>query len=349
MQDTTRFSKVEDVILITENFTPEYKEIQSVLKDYFSFKKISIERTFINTRELNCISFDDISRIDKDRLKNQICPVFRLQDSDRALVKVNRGNDNSHLIIKEVKENSFSFYSTSRVKHEYMIYEEEEPELCDIGEYNLKYSEYEIVYCIIKKLAKNRVFEDLEEFEKEYKFYKTLFADNEKDFLKCLLYPDKLNGYYSSPYDYTEIQHYSDLKTRLFEIKNGLVNTPAPPATAQMTNKKPIIEKPMISFKAMFKDPSEYDKVLGYISEYLTETKQWKESIIYLSAFYGVLRDRGYLNKIYNAPQINRTLKNEFGIDAKTTDKNFQDTPINRAVATFVEAFNMIPSLKSTK
>lgn len=137
-------------------------------------------------------------------------------------------------------------------------------------------------------------------------------------------------------------------KEYINEMKDLIIVSPTT-ATEQPPNKKPIKEKPVISFKAMFINPSEYDKVLGYVSEYLTETKQWKESIIYLSAFYGVLRDRGYLNTIYKAPQINSTLKNEFGIDAKTTDKNFQDEKINNAVATYAEAFNMIPSLKSTK
>lgn len=129
---------------------------------------------------------------------------------------------------------------------------------------------------------------------------------------------------------------------------NEQPEAPTPPATGGV-KQKTIKEKPVISFKAMFINPSEYDKVLGYISEYLNDTNQWTGSIIYLSAFYGVLRDRGYLNKIYTAPQINSTLKNEFSIDAKTTDKNFQSDKINNAVATYAEAFNMIPSLKSTK
>ena len=225
MQELTRFSKIEDVILIEENFTPEYKEIQSWLKSCFSYTKISIERGFINTLELNCISFDDISRTDKDRFKTQICPVYRLKDSDRALVKVNRGNDNSHLIIREIKDNSFSFYSTSRIENEIC---EGENEFCDTGIFNLKYSEYEIVYCIINKLAKYRLFDDKEEFETAYNFCKTLFDGTEKDFLKLLIHPYKLDGYSPYPYDYNKIEHYSDLKTCLLEIKNSLVNTSVP-------------------------------------------------------------------------------------------------------------------------
>lgn len=117
--------------------------------------------------------------------------------------------------------------------------------------------------------------------------------------------------------------------------------------TEQPTNKKPIKDKPIIPFKNMFKESSQYDKVLGYVGEYLTDTNQWTGTKIYLSAFYGVLRDRGYLNKIYTAPQINNALRNEFGIEC--TDKNFQDTKINIAVETYAEAFNMIPSLKNIK
>ncbi len=567
MQELTRFPELENVILIEENFTPKYKDIQSWLKSYFSHTKISIEQGFINTRELNCISFDDILRTDKDRLNSQICPVYRLKDSDRALVKVNRGNNNSHLIIKEIKDNSFSFYSTSRVGNE--IYEGEN-EFCDTGIFNLKYSEYEIVYCIINKLAKYRLFDDKEEFETVYNFCKALFDGTEKDFLTCLIHPYKLDGYSAYPNDFNKMEHYVDLKTCLLEIKNSSANKsapiannldtfleimtkmeladnedfwqdcysliidfnnveidnpiyeewknkkikikslggfdftfdtklkpiieniekyefknldregkksyidslqksqkividcmerviklqnafdtdiasrkmysnsvqqtryftyalfkemlseplhmnlpyyndenvtrhfrtgnetvyitegllrsiygnlvsrrericylieelskvfepmtidfvppeynrnsrPAPPITEQ-SKFKPIKEKPVISFKTMFENPLEYDKVLGYVSEYLTDTNQWKESIVYSMAFYGVLRDRGYLNDIYKAPQINNALRNEFGINC--TDKNFQVTPINKAVGLYADAFNMIPSLKSKK
>jgi hypothetical protein len=133
------------------------------------------------------------------------------------------------------------------------------------------------------------------------------------------------------------------IKNKPLSIIGTLKSTPATGGGKPKTIK----EKPVISFKSMFVKSSEYDKVLGYVSEYLTDTNQWKGTITYLRAFYGVLRDRGYLNKIYTAPQINSTLKNEFGIVC--TDKNFQDTEINKAVATYAEAFNIIPSLIPTK
>lgn len=233
MQYTTRFSQVEDVILTDGNFTSEYKEIQLGLKVYFSSMKLWInKRCQLNTRELKCISFDDISRSNKDRLKRQIFPVGRLENSDRALVKIYRGNLNSHLIIQEIKENSFTFYSTLNTNEIPMDWEEE---FCDIGTFNLKYSEYEIVYCIVKELAKNRLFEDIEEFEIDYNFYKKMFIGTEKEFLKCLIHPYKLDGYSAIPYDYRDIENYLDLQTHLFKIKNGLVT---PPSTEQPTNTK---------------------------------------------------------------------------------------------------------------
>lgn len=221
MKELTRFPELENVILIEENFTPEYKEIQSWLKSYFSSTKLVIKNMIcVNTKELNCISFDDISHTDKDRFKRQICPVYRLENSNRALVKVNRGSNNSHLIIQEINDSSFTYFS---IWNDNGLSIENEGSFCDIGTFNLKYTEYEIVYCIIKKLAKNRLFEDIEEFGIEYNFYMKIFDGTEKDFLKCLLYPDELNGYTLHPHDYNEIWNYSDLKTHLFQIKNGKI------------------------------------------------------------------------------------------------------------------------------
>ena len=228
MQITTRFSKVEDVILIDGNFTPEYKEIQSWLKSYFSHTKFqSPVRGEFNTGTFDCISFENITRANKDRFKYQICPVCRVQDSDRALVFI----FDKKYVIKKINENSFDYYSNILG----ISFSEGGTEFCDVGTFDLKYLEYEIVYCIIKKLAKNRLFKDKEEFEIVYNFCKTLFNGTEKDFLKCLLYPDRLAGYSTHPHNYIQIENYSDLQTHLFKIKNGLVT---PPSTEQPTNTK---------------------------------------------------------------------------------------------------------------
>ena len=228
MQVTTGFSKIEDVILTDENFTPEYKEIQSWLKRYFSHTKFqSCEHGLFNPETFDCISFEDITRTNKDRFKFQISPVCRVQDSDRALVFL----FDKKYIIKKINENSFDYYTVIGDNQG----SEDQDKLCDIGTFELKYLEYEIVYCIIKKLAQHKLFEDIEEFEEVYNFCKTLFDDPEKDFLMCLIHPYKLDGYSQYPHDYNKIEHYSDLKTHLIKIKNGLVNTPA---TEQLTNTK---------------------------------------------------------------------------------------------------------------
>lgn len=231
MQELTRFPELENVILIEENFIPKYKEIQSLLKSDFAQNKFkAFERILFNRETVDCISFEDISRTDKDRFKHQICPVCRVQDSDKALVFL----FDRKYVIKKINENSFDCYTDiSNIP-----YSKEGYNLYDVGTFELKYSEYEIVYCIIKKLAKFEIFKDKEEFDTVYNFCKTLFNGTEKYFLTCLIHPYKLDGYSAYPHDYNKIEHYSDLKNCLLKIKNSLVNTSAPPANEQPTNTK---------------------------------------------------------------------------------------------------------------
>lgn len=223
MQYTTRFSKIEDVILIDENFTPEYKEIQSWLKSYFSYSMFkSNKHGLFNSDTFDCLSFEHINRTDKDRFKYQISPVRIEQETNRALVVA----FDKPYFIQKINENSFDCYTTIPNTS----YSADGDRLWDIGTFNLKYSEYEIVYCIINKLVKFEIFKDKEEFETVYNFCKTLFDGTEKDFLTCLIHPYKLDGYKPYPNDYNKIEHYADLKTCLLEIKNSLANKPAPTA-----------------------------------------------------------------------------------------------------------------------
>ena len=231
MQGTTRFSKVEDVILIEENFTPEYKEIQSWLKSYFSYSKFKSDKHgLFNSDTFDCLSFEDINRTEKDRFKYQISPIRRGQETNKALVIA----FDKPYFIQKINENSFDCYTTNPNTS----YSEDGAKLWDIGTFDLKYSEYEIVYCIINKLAKYRLFDDKEEFETVYNFCKALFDGTEKDFLTCLIHPYKFDSYIPYPNDYNKIEHYSDLKTCLIKIKSGLLNKPAPHATEQPTNTK---------------------------------------------------------------------------------------------------------------
>lgn len=229
MQDTTRFSKVEDVILIDENFIPEYKEIQSWLKSYFSYSMFkSNKHGVFNGDTFDCLSFEEINRTDKDRFKYQISPVCIQQETNRPLVVA----FDKPYFIQKINENSFDCYTYNPNT---TSYPEDGVRLWDIGTFNLKYSEYEIVYCIINKLAKLEIFKDKEEFETVYNFCKTLFDGTEKNFLTCLIHPYKLDGYTPHPHDYNKIEYYADLKTCLLEIKNSLANKPE---TDQPTNIK---------------------------------------------------------------------------------------------------------------
>ncbi len=101
------------------------------------------------------------------------------------------------------------------------------------------------------------------------------------------------------------------------------------------------------TFREMFIDVKKCDYVIPLIKEFLTDDGMWKKTIVMLSAFYGVLQEKGYFKAIYNGEQINEALRNRFKINC--TPKNFQQSKITNAVEIHGQEFNIIPNLKPTK
>ena len=208
MQESTRFRELENVVLIPENYT---QEIQKNLEAFHSLKmygSFELEDYFQPHQDIGFLQYKSL---DKELIKRLEYQIGKVSEDVYGYACLLIGNT-TNVYIKDIENELVTYFK--------LMHSDSENQFWHAHKINLKYSDYEMVYCIIRKLTKNRLFEDIEEFEKEYTFYKELFNGNEKDFLNCLLYPDRLNGYAPYPKDYNILENYSDLKTRLFERKN---------------------------------------------------------------------------------------------------------------------------------
>lgn len=120
---------------------------------------------------------------------------------------------------------------------------------------------------------------------------------------------------------------------------------PAPPATKQPTNTKPIKAKLLPTFKEMFKDHKQFDKILLIIKPLLNETGTLNVSPQgkYLQALYNDLEEKGYLNRgAYDYKQIANALNVQFS----TNLGNDTFKPSNRNKGDHYKIyFNNIPSI----
>jgi hypothetical protein len=99
------------------------------------------------------------------------------------------------------------------------------------------------------------------------------------------------------------------------------------------------------SWQGLFKDIEQADKVLALLSEFLTDTGQWKTSNVgrHLMALCSELKQKGYLKQNLSSSIVANAFNIQFG--TKLTPKNFQPGELLKA-EDYRDNFRHIPTRK---
>ena len=161
MQESTRFIELENVVLISENYTHEIQKNLEVFHSSKMFGSFELEDYFQKHQDIGFLHYEALDKEVIERLEYQIGTVSKDVNYGYARLSIGNVKNARSVFIKDIEYEFVTYFQ--------LMHSDSENQFWHAHKFNLKYSDYEIVYCIAEIFC--GCFGDNKVFKKEYNRY----------------------------------------------------------------------------------------------------------------------------------------------------------------------------------